>query len=221
MAKQLVQRYMILIAGLLLMGVGTALVTKANIGTSPIASVPYVLSLKFPISMGVMTIGICVLFVVLQALLLGKQFPKIQYLQVFVGVLFGLFLDLGAYMVSSINFTMYFMNMLALLTGCIILAVGIYLQIIANAILNPGEGIVKVISEKLGAEFGNIKIIFDWTLVSIGIVISLFAFGSIEGVREGTVISAFLVGYFIKLLRRIAFRLSSKRTAKAVIEQGQ
>lgn len=136
MAKQLVQRYMILIAGLLLMGVGTALVTKANIGTSPIASVPYVLSLKFPISMGVMTIGICVLFVVLQALLLGKQFPKIQYLQVLVGVLFGLFLDLGAYMVSSINFTMYFMNMLALLTGCIILAVGIYLQIIANAILN-------------------------------------------------------------------------------------
>lgn len=80
---------------------------------------------------------------------------------------------------------------------------------------------MKVISEKLGAEFGNIKILFDWTLVSIGIVISLFAFGSIEGVREGTVISAFLVGYFIKLLRRIAFRLSSKRTAKAVIEQGQ
>ncbi|PJN56766.1 hypothetical protein PAEVO_34920 [Paenibacillus sp. GM2FR] len=219
MTRQLMKRYIILIAGLFLMGLGTALVTKANIGTSPIASVPYVLSLKFPLSMGLMTILLCLLFVVIQVLLLGKQFPRMQYLQVFVGVLFGLFLDMGAYIVSSLNFTMYFMKILALLTGCMILAIGIYLQIIANSILNPGEGIVKVISEKLGAEFGNIKIIFDWTLVSIGIVISLFAFGSIEGVREGTVISAFLVGYCIKLLRRIMFRWRSKRTREAVLEQ--
>ncbi|MBT2762974.1 YitT family protein [Paenibacillus sp. ISL-20] len=219
MTRQLMKRYIILIVGLFLMGLGTALVTKANIGTSPIASVPYVLSLKFPLSMGLMTILLCLLFVVIQVLLLGKQFPKMQYLQVFVGVLFGLFLDMGAYIVSSLNFTVYFMKILALLTGCMILAIGIYLQIIANTILNPGEGIVKVISEKLGAEFGNIKIMFDWTLVSIGIVISLFAFGSVEGVREGTVISAFLVGYFIKLLRRIMFRLRSKRAREAVLEQ--
>ncbi|GAB6926552.1 YitT family protein [Paenibacillus sp. JCM 10914] len=211
MTTQLLKRYLILIAGLFLMGLGTALVTKVNIGTSPIASVPYVLSLIFPVSMGVMTILICCLFVVIQVLLLGKHFPKIQYLQLLVGVLFGIFLDLGAWIIDSVHIEQYFIKILGLLAGCLILAVGIYLQIVANTILNPGEGIVKVIAEKLGGDFGNIKIMFDWTLVSIGVAISLIAFHSIEGVREGTIISAFLVGYFIKLLRRIVFRVRSRK----------
>jgi uncharacterized protein len=77
------------------------------------------------------------------------------------------------------------------------------LQIAADVIVNPGEGVVKVIADKVGKEFGTIKILFDSTLVCIAAAISFFPYGKINGLREGTVISAVLVGYITKIFSNI------------------
>ena len=45
--KDLLKRYLIFLAGLFVNSLGVALITKANLGTSPISSIPYVLSLNF------------------------------------------------------------------------------------------------------------------------------------------------------------------------------
>lgn len=90
-----------------------------------------------------------------------------------------------------------------LLLGCVVLAVGVYFQVQDNVIVNPGEGVVKVIADKMGKEFGIVKIVFNFVLVLIALVISLFAFGAVRAVREGTIISAFLVGYIIRLVSRL------------------
>lgn len=52
----LFKRYFILLAGLTIMAFGVAFSIKASLGTSPISSVPYVISLFSPFTVGTATI---------------------------------------------------------------------------------------------------------------------------------------------------------------------
>ena len=113
---------------------------------------------------------------------------------------------------SFVNPNIYIEKIIVLLFGCFALALGVYLQVIANVIINPGEGVVKAIANKTGKKFGNIKIMFDSTLCIIAIVISLFTFGKIKGVREGTIICAVLVGNITKIYSFIFEHFKYKKT---------
>ena len=46
-----IKRYCIFMIGLFINSLGVSLITKANLGTSPISSIPYVLSLNFPLTL--------------------------------------------------------------------------------------------------------------------------------------------------------------------------
>lgn len=61
--KDLLKRYLIFLAGLFVNSLGVALITKANLGTSPISSIPYVLSLNFALSLGNFTIIFSILLI--------------------------------------------------------------------------------------------------------------------------------------------------------------
>lgn len=182
------------------MGLGVDLITKSNLGTSPISSVPYVLSMIFPLTFGEITFLLSLSFILVQIIILRKDFPKEQFLQVLVGPIFGFFIDFGMDIFAFVNSKFYAEKIIILLLGCVLLALGIYLQVVANVIINPGEGVVKTIANKTGQEFGTIKVMFDCTLVLIATVISLFTFKTIKGLREGTIISAVLVGYITKII---------------------
>jgi uncharacterized protein len=196
---KIVIRYVIFVVGLLLMGLGVSLITKSSLGTSPISSVPYVLSMVYPITLGQLTFLLGLLFFLAQIIILGKDFPKEQILQLFVGPFFGFFIDFGMNIFGFVHPDFYVEKIIILLLGCLILALGVYLQVAAGVIVNPGEGIVRTIADKTGREFGIIKISFDSTLVFIAVVLSLCTFGQIKGLREGTIISAILVGYITKI----------------------
>jgi uncharacterized membrane protein YczE len=195
----IIKRYFIFILGLLFMGLGIALTVKSNLGNTPISSVPYVLSLIFPISFGLTTLMLSMIFLLIEIILLRRDFPRQQYLQVLVPPFFGSFVDLGMFCFASVDPHIYFENVIVLLIACAILALGIYLQVVADVLINPGEGVVKIIAEKTGQKFGNIKIMFDCTLALIAITISLYHFGTIKALREGTIVSALLVGYITKI----------------------
>ena len=64
------KRYVIFLVGLFVNSLGVSFVTKANLGTSPISSIPYVLSLNFPMTLGNFTI-------LFSLLLIGLQRPDI------------------------------------------------------------------------------------------------------------------------------------------------
>ncbi len=63
----------------------------------------------------------------------------------------------------------------------------------------PGDGFVIEASKRFGISLGRMKAIFDWSLVAIACVLGLIFLGRIEGVREGTVISALTTGIFVRL----------------------
>lgn len=73
---ELVRRYVLFLFGLFVNSLGIALTTRANLGTSPITSVPYVLSIRFPLSLGMFTLFFSLLLIAIQLIILGKRFPS-------------------------------------------------------------------------------------------------------------------------------------------------
>ena len=71
------KRYLIFFVGLFINSLGVALITKANLGTSPISSIPYVLSLGFSLTLGQFTIIFSVFLILLQIIILRKNLSAI------------------------------------------------------------------------------------------------------------------------------------------------
>ena len=82
------KRYIIFLIGLFINSLGVSLITKAALGTSPISSIPYVLSLIFPFTLGQFTIYFSVLLVVLQLLILRRKFKIEHLLQIPISIIF-------------------------------------------------------------------------------------------------------------------------------------
>lgn len=202
--KELVKRYSLFIISLWFSALGVAVTKCGSLGVSCISSVPNVLSLRFTaLTIGGWTFVWNTLLVICQILLLRKNFQKIQLLQIPLSFLFGWFTDVAMLLAVRIPVNSYPMQLFMVVLGVAILAFGITLGVIANVVLNAGEGIVKALADVSGKEFGFVKVRFDVVCVILSLVISLVTFGGkIIGVREGTLIAAFLNGTMVKWYSR-------------------
>jgi len=212
---ELVKRWTLFIIALFLMGLGVSLITKAELGTSPISGIALVLSYIYPHSLGEFTFYVSALFLVLECVVLWSRFKPAVLLQAVVGPVFGLFIDLSMVALRGLSAERYAGSVLILLVGCVTLAAGIFLQVKADVLMNPGEGLVKAIAGRYGVAFGSVKMAFDAALVMAAVVVSLAAFGSVRGIREGTVVSAFLVGCLVKRIDGAHRRLAARARVEA------
>ena len=194
------KRYLIFLVGLFVNSLGVSLITKANLGTSPISSIPYVLSLNFPFTLGNFTIFFSIFLIVLQLIILRKNFELEHILQIPVSIIFGYFIDLTMILFSWVNPEAYIMKIVYLLIGCLILGVGVYMEVLADVVMLPGESFVRAIVLTWKTNFGTTKICFDVSMSVIAAVLSFIFAGSLAGVREGTVIAALLVGFIARLI---------------------
>ncbi len=205
-------RYLVFFFGLSCMALGIAITTLANLGTTPISALPFVASLGFSPSMGFFTclINLCLVF--LQIAILRRKFPKEQYLQIPVSLLFGSLIDFWMYLVPLPEVMTYRFSLLYLATGAVVLAFGVFVEVSANVVVMAGEGAVLVLSTVLRRDFGVTKTLFDSTLVLLAVLLSLVQFGELRGVREGTLISAVSVGFIVRFFFRLRDRLKKHGT---------
>lgn len=202
MSRQ-IERLVWFSAGILINSFGIVLITKGALGTSQISSIPYVLSLQLPsISFGMFSFIMNMVYIVLQALLLRRQFKPIQLLQIVVNVVFSVSIDVFMAMLSFYAPQQLFTRVLSAVAGCIVLAFGISVEVAPDLIMVPGEGIVAAISKVSGRRFGSVKVVFDVTLILIAALLSWLFFGNIVGVGVGTLLSAVSVGQFVNLINR-------------------
>ena len=194
------KRYLIFLVGLFVNSLGVSLITKANLGTSPISSIPYVLSLNFPFTLGNFSIFFSIFLIVLQLIILRKNFKLEHILQIPVSIIFGYFIDLTMILFSWVNPEAYIMKIVYLLIGCLILGVGVYMEVLADVVMLPGESFVRAIVLTWKTNFGTTKICFDVSMSVIAAVLSFVFAGRLDGVREGTVIAALLVGFIARLI---------------------
>lgn len=200
--------------GLSLCGFGIAICTQAGLGTTPISSLPYVLSFITPLTLGAWTVVVNAVFIALQIAILGRDFKKVQLLQMGAVVVFGACIDLGMHLASLLHPGAYALRILELLVGCAVMSFGIALQALSDVLYVPGEGLVKSVCKRFGFDFGFAKVGLDSTLTLCALILSLLALGCVQGLREGTLIAALLVGllvrFFIKRLRFLKMRFYSR-----------
>lgn len=196
------KKLVVLVVGLFILAFGIALSSKSSIGVSPSASLSFVLSEIFPLSMGTFTMIVNVLFIVVQILLLRKDYKLINLLQLAVVFIFGYFTDLTLAIVKPLEINAYWLKLVLAIVSCIIMALGVFLEVKAHLIVMASEGAISAIADKVHLDFGIVKIIIDWGFIIISCAISLIYFHRLNGVREGTVIAAFLVGWFTRFFNK-------------------
>lgn len=200
------KRYLLLILAVMIQSAGIALVVKSLLGTSPISSLPYVLSLISPFTFGQTTFAVNMVFVVFELLMLRRDFPAIFWLQVPVTILFGFCIDFFMQLFAILP-EAYALKLLLCLLGTALVALGVAGQGIADVLMLAGEGAVYVFARKFHIDFGKVKVGNDISLVAIAAIVSVLTMGTIEGIREGTLISALLTGiiarFYLRHLSRI------------------
>lgn len=204
MNKYVSRRYILFAVSLFVNAMGIAFITKALLGTSPITSVTYVLSMFTPLTIGQWTIVLNLLFVLFELPFMTRKELKddlrMFLLQIPISLCFGTFIDLSMNMLYWLEPVKYIDQIIYLLVGCVILAAGITLEVKANVAMMAGEYFVRVISQRFHGEFGYIKLCFDITLVCIACLFSICFMSGIYGVREGTVAAALLVGPIVHFI---------------------
>ena len=202
---EMVKRYVLFVISLFFIGLGIALTKRGEIGITPISSVANVLSLRYTaLSFGTWTILSNCAFLLGQILILRRKFKPIQFLQIPLFFLCGIFTDFGVYITHFMHQTSYMTKVLFVLAGCVVLGFGIALGVIADVILNAPEAFIKALSLTIKKEFGTIKVACDICLVILSAVLSVVLFkGKLMGIGEGTVISAILVGWIVSLFCRL------------------
>ena len=201
--KNLKVRTLMYFIGLFIMTIGIAISVKSNLGVSPVNSIPYTMTCVWGIEMGKATILFHVVLVIIQILLLRKKFRPINFLQVFVGIIFGYFTTFCNYMVAFLptpdNLVI---RVLMVLSSTIFVAVGIFLYLPANLIPLAGEGAMQAVSDITGIEFSKVKIGFNCTMVVISTITCIIAIKTLGSVGAGTIIAAILVGVFVGIINK-------------------
>ena len=205
-------RCVVMCVGLSLIGLGIALGKFSAIGTSPISCIPAVLFDYLhskdisSISMGTLTFGINLMFLALEIALLRRKFKLLQLLQLAALVVMTASIDVWLGLLeANVTLGSYADQLVFVVLSFVVQALGVFLEVGANVLMVPGEGIVKVVSYVSGRKFKNCKTAFDSTLIVIASVMSFLLMHGLYGVREGSVLSAIFtgqcVGLWAKLLR--------------------
>ena len=199
----MVRRLIYLLLGIAISGVSIAAVAQAGLGISPISTLPFVLSKISDYSFGAMNFAVNLIFVLLQILLLRKDFKLFALLQIPFVFLFSCSIDVGMWIVAHFPMTTYAVQLTVSIIGWFFMALAIGLMVCSNLLMMPGDGFVLALSTVTGKAYGTLKMANDILSVLLAALIGWLLLDRIEGIREGTLISAFLVGYLLRHLMPI------------------
>lgn len=204
------KRVALQIFGMGVMTLGIALVTSALLGTTPISTLPYTVAEILGYTFGQMTFVINVVLVALQVVLLRRRFRPINVLQIPVVFVFSMMIDFWMGRVANVEALTDPAGAFAWamsLTGNLLIAGGIWLQVRSKTIVQPGEGVVIAVTLVTGKNFSTVKIINDVTLVALAGVVAWVAAGHTIGLGWGTLVSAVLVGFLVKVIDAAACKI--------------
>ncbi|WP_307683364.1 YczE/YyaS/YitT family protein [Trueperella bonasi] len=179
------------------LALGLAFLTQSRLGTSPISAPMWVFTLMTPLTFGVWNFIFNTTFVILQWVLLRRDFPLWYWIQVPITLFFSLLLDLFMALVEPYVPQAYIPRLIFVCVGVFFIALGVAFEVATSTYFLPGEGIVSAITRVSGWRFSRVKVGFDSSLVAIAVVLSLILFQRVEGVREGTLVAAVFTGFIV------------------------
>ncbi|MBR0485337.1 MAG: hypothetical protein IJJ69_11275 [Oscillospiraceae bacterium] len=215
--KQVIKNYALFLIGLFIASMSVALSAKAGLGTSPVASVPYSVSLvNHTLTFGWWLNMWSVLQIAVQIALLRKKCKPVEsIIQTVLAFVYGYLTDFSCKLISGLQANTYIMQFALMILSCFVLGFGIWIQFKGSVAMLPGEAMNRAISEVTGKKYENIKIFFDVLYIIVAAAICFIFIGKLEGVREGSIIAAVLIGNIIKLYNSLYNKLTRKKLQTA------
>jgi len=201
-------QHLLLLFSLFVMTLGVVLCVRSCLGSSVISSAPLAMTLAGEagmapaLSLGDYTNILNALLVVGQVIVLRRRFEAVQLLQLVIGCVFGLLIDLNMLITSSMVCDTIMTQTLAQLAGCTVLGFGIAMEIRCGSITMPGEGLPVAISKVTGVPFAKAKICVDITLVVCAVSLCFVYFHQWlwNVIGLGTLFAMIYVGMVVKRL---------------------
>ena len=214
---EIIGRYALFIVGLFIAALGVAFSTKAGLGTSPVASVPYSVSLMSPLlSFGGWLNLWSVIQITIQVILLRRNCKPVEIaIQTVLAFAYGYMTNFSVSLISGLVVDSYVKQFACMIFSCFILGFGIWLQFKGGVAMLPGEAMNRAISFVTGKKYENIKILFDVLYIAVSVILGLVFLGGFKGVREGSIIAAVLIGNIIKLYNGIWNHLFRQKITRA------
>ena len=195
--KEIFKRYLVFVIGLYFLAAGIVLIIRSALGTTPISSINYVLSLNSPLSLGTCTFIINMVLILGQFWLIRKNRTRQDIIEILLQLpfsfIFSAFIDFNMMLTSELHPANYGMSIALLLTGCMVQSIGVVLELKPKVAMMSAEAFVK---------YGKFKVYFDITLVTLAVILSLLLTQGIQGVREGSLIAACITGYIVSFLNQ-------------------
>ena len=199
------KRIVVYVVGMFILALGLTLNTKANLGVSPIISVPYSISQITGLNFGDLTFIEYALFVLIEVLIHLSENNKKRILsdllQFPLSLVFTRFLNIfSAYIPTSNQLGI---QLLILAMAIICTGVGAAMSLSMQFVPNPGDGIVQALAGKFNKSVGLTKNMFDCISVCITLCIGLIFAHKILGIGIGTLIAVLGVGRVIALFHHV------------------
>lgn len=220
-------QHLLLLISLWIMTLGVALSVKSMLGSSVISVIPFVFetagtrSLAPEWTIGQYTYIMNFILVFGQICVLRRRFEPVQLFQLVIGFVFGALIDLNMMLTDWIAPADMWQKIATQLTACVVLGVGIALEVRCGSVTMPGEGFPVALSKVSGIEFAKVKIMVDVLLVTIGVIACYAFFGAWQWqiVGLGTLVAMVFVGMVVKKVsahlawfdRLLAFRPGFRR----------
>ena len=206
-----IARVIIYTIGLLILAFGVAFSVNSNLGVSPVNSLPYVISLVVEKKLGTCVTVVFISYILLQILILRKDFQWFNLAQILCSTLFGKFVDFAKMVVGDFAIPTYAGRLTMLAISIVLIAIGISMYMGVKLINMPMEGLTAAIASKLAnAKFHNVKVAVDCVAVGTGIILSFVFLGGLFGIREGTIISAMAIGKVIPYVNKVTLPMIQK-----------
>lgn len=204
--KAILIKYLSFILGLLFLSLGVDFIVIASLGTTPISSINYVLSLNLPITLGTATLLFNFIVIALEFWLIRGKKNKKDILEILLqipfSVIFSLFIDLNMIWISDFEPLNYWQALTLLTIGIVLQSIGVVFELKPNVAIMSAEGFVKYYCRRYNKNFGKVKVYFDVVLVATATLLSLLFASKIDGVREGTLIAALSTGFLVNYISR-------------------
>lgn len=205
----MIKRFIVFVVGMNVLAIGIILNTKSLLGVGSINTLPYALANILSVSLGTMTIMVYLVFIIIQLILL-KRFDLQVIIQLPFSFIFGYLIDFYD-LFFSYEPTAFYMQIVILIIAIVLTALGAFLMVLGDIVLNPADGLVHTIGKVTNKDFGFVKNIADLVFIVLTVVICLVTKGYILGIGIGTVVSAIFISRFVALYQNIYNHLQESK----------
>ena len=221
--RKIVKRLPLYLLGLMLMALGITLLNLSDLGTTPLSSIPYVLS-RLLSGSALFTFGrLTLLFhtaCALAQVAVRRRVTAQILLQIPLAVVFSALLDLFGSLLS-LPAPPLALRLALCAPGVALSALGIVLIVRAGLMLPAPDALLHAVSERTGRPLSQVKIAGDVLWVAVAALLSLVlllsrgtagfwpllsgCFGGRLAVGVGTLIAMYFTGRLVGVFRRLPF----------------